>query len=129
MDAGGAEQLIGKGDMLISYNGEITRLQCAFVDTPEVEQVAEFIGYQENFPEHRSVEILRSIPGVGRVFIATVFSEAGRPLLDRDYHDLRLLAGAAPVKETARKIAAAPPAAASPVPSHRPTGAANRVCP
>lgn len=51
LDAGGAEQLIGKGDMLISYNGEITRLQCAFVDTPEVEKVAEFIGYQENFPE------------------------------------------------------------------------------
>ncbi len=51
LDAGGAEQLIGKGDMLISYNGEITRLQCAFVDTPEVEQVAAFIGYQENFPE------------------------------------------------------------------------------
>jgi len=51
LDAGGAEQLIGKGDMLISYNGEITRLQCAFVDTPEVEKVAEYIGYQENFPE------------------------------------------------------------------------------
>ncbi|MDQ2753859.1 MAG: FtsK/SpoIIIE domain-containing protein, partial [Bacteroidota bacterium] len=51
LDTGGAEQLIGKGDMLISYNGEITRLQCAFVDTPEVEKVAEFIGYQENFPE------------------------------------------------------------------------------
>ncbi len=51
LDAGGAEQLIGKGDMLISYNGEITRLQCAFVDTPEVEKIAEFIGYQENFPE------------------------------------------------------------------------------
>lgn len=51
LDAGGAEQLIGKGDMLISYNGEITRLQCAFVDTPEVEKIAEYIGYQENFPE------------------------------------------------------------------------------
>ena len=51
LDAGGAEQLIGKGDMLISYNGEITRLQCAFVDTPEVEKIAEFIGYQANFPE------------------------------------------------------------------------------
>ncbi len=39
LDAGGAEQLIGKGDMLISYNGEVTRLQCAFVDTPEVEEI------------------------------------------------------------------------------------------
>ena len=47
LDTGGAEQLIGKGDMLVSYNGEITRLQCAFVDTPEVEEIAEFIGRQQ----------------------------------------------------------------------------------
>lgn len=51
LDAGGAEQLIGKGDMLISYNGELTRLQCAFVDTPEVEEVTEFIGEQRGYPQ------------------------------------------------------------------------------
>ncbi len=51
LDAGGAEQLIGKGDMLISYNGEITRLQCAFVDTPEVESVVDFIGKQQGYPQ------------------------------------------------------------------------------
>lgn len=51
LDAGGAEQLIGKGDMLVSYNGEITRLQCAFVDTPEVERVAQFISDQQGYPE------------------------------------------------------------------------------
>jgi S-DNA-T family DNA segregation ATPase FtsK/SpoIIIE len=51
LDAGGAEQLIGKGDMLVSYNGEITRLQCAFVDTPEVERVCEFIGNQRGYPQ------------------------------------------------------------------------------
>jgi S-DNA-T family DNA segregation ATPase FtsK/SpoIIIE len=51
LDAGGAEQLIGKGDMLVSYNGEITRLQCAFVDTPEVENVCEFIGNQRGYPQ------------------------------------------------------------------------------
>jgi S-DNA-T family DNA segregation ATPase FtsK/SpoIIIE len=51
LDAGGAEQLIGKGDMLVSYNGEITRLQCAFVDTPEVEAVCEFIGDQKGYPQ------------------------------------------------------------------------------
>ncbi|MGZ5246787.1 MAG: DNA translocase FtsK 4TM domain-containing protein [Flavitalea sp.] len=50
LDTGGAEQLIGKGDMLISYNGEVTRLQCAFVDTPEVEQVCDFIGDQRGYP-------------------------------------------------------------------------------
>jgi S-DNA-T family DNA segregation ATPase FtsK/SpoIIIE len=51
LDAGGAEQLIGKGDMLISYNGELTRLQCAFVDTPEVEEVTDFIGNQRGYPQ------------------------------------------------------------------------------
>ena len=51
LDAGGADQLIGKGDMLISYNGEITRLQCAFVDTPEVEEITEFIGKQRGYAE------------------------------------------------------------------------------
>ncbi len=51
LDAGGAEQLIGKGDMLISFNGEIVRLQCAFVDTPEVDKITDFIGYQEGYPQ------------------------------------------------------------------------------
>jgi len=51
LDAGGAEQLIGKGDMLVSYNGEITRVQCAFVDTPEVEAVCDFIGDQLGYPD------------------------------------------------------------------------------
>jgi S-DNA-T family DNA segregation ATPase FtsK/SpoIIIE len=51
LDVGGAEQLIGKGDMLISYNGELTRLQCAFVDTPEVDEVTAFIGEQRGYPQ------------------------------------------------------------------------------
>ncbi|MVT10468.1 FtsK/SpoIIIE family DNA translocase [Chitinophaga tropicalis] len=51
LDIGGAEQLIGQGDMLVSFNGELVRLQCAFVDTPEVEKVAEYIGEQRAYPE------------------------------------------------------------------------------
>ncbi|WP_143307305.1 FtsK/SpoIIIE family DNA translocase [Chitinophaga vietnamensis] len=51
LDIGGAEQLIGQGDMLVSFNGELVRLQCAFVDTPEVENVAEFIGKQKGYPD------------------------------------------------------------------------------
>jgi S-DNA-T family DNA segregation ATPase FtsK/SpoIIIE len=51
LDIGGAEQLIGKGDMLISYNGELTRLQCAFVDTPEVDKITDFIGFQQGYAE------------------------------------------------------------------------------
>ena len=51
LDAGGAEQLIGKGDMLISYNGELVRLQCAFVDTPEVDKIVDFIGDQRGYAQ------------------------------------------------------------------------------
>lgn len=51
LDTGGAEQLIGKGDMLISHHGEVTRLQCAFVDTPEVEEIVEFISQQRGYPQ------------------------------------------------------------------------------
>jgi S-DNA-T family DNA segregation ATPase FtsK/SpoIIIE len=51
LDVGGAEQLIGKGDMLISYNGELTRLQCPFVDTPEVDDITDFIGNQRGYPQ------------------------------------------------------------------------------
>ncbi|HLS71545.1 MAG TPA: DNA translocase FtsK [Chitinophagaceae bacterium] len=50
LDAGGAEQLIGKGDMLYTHGNEPIRLQCAFVDTPEVERVVEFIGEQQGYP-------------------------------------------------------------------------------
>jgi len=51
LDTGGADQLIGRGDMLLSINSEIVRLQCAFVDTPEVERIAEFVGSQRGYPE------------------------------------------------------------------------------
>ncbi|MCL4855918.1 MAG: DNA translocase FtsK, partial [Flavobacteriales bacterium] len=51
LDAGGADQLIGKGDMLISQGNNLIRVQCAFVDTPEVEQICEFIGNQRGYPE------------------------------------------------------------------------------
>lgn len=51
LDTGGAEQLIGRGDMLVNLGSEVVRLQCAFVDTPEVEQVCEFIGTQRGYPD------------------------------------------------------------------------------
>jgi S-DNA-T family DNA segregation ATPase FtsK/SpoIIIE len=49
LDIGGAEQLIGRGDMLVSYGSELLRLQCAFVDTPEVEDIVNFIGEQRGY--------------------------------------------------------------------------------
>jgi S-DNA-T family DNA segregation ATPase FtsK/SpoIIIE len=51
LDTGGAEQLIGRGDMLLSVGGEMVRLQGAFIDTPEVEKVIEFIAAQQGYPE------------------------------------------------------------------------------
>ncbi|MDP4827043.1 MAG: DNA translocase FtsK [Flavobacteriales bacterium] len=50
LDAGGADQLIGRGDMLFSTGNDLTRIQCGFVDTPEVEKVTEFIGSQQGYP-------------------------------------------------------------------------------
>ena len=51
LDTSGADQLIGKGDMLISQGNDLVRVQCAFVDTPEVERICEFIGNQRGYPE------------------------------------------------------------------------------
>lgn len=51
LDAGGADQLIGRGDMLLSTGNELVRIQCAFVDTPEVEQICEFIGEQRGYSD------------------------------------------------------------------------------
>ena len=50
LDSKGAEQLIGKGDMLISTGPDLVRLQCAFIDTPEVEKICDFIGSQRAYP-------------------------------------------------------------------------------
>ncbi|TNE55244.1 MAG: DNA translocase FtsK [Bacteroidetes bacterium] len=50
LDASGADQLIGRGDMLISTGSDVIRLQCGFVDTPEVEDICTFIGEQRAYP-------------------------------------------------------------------------------
>lgn len=50
LDTPGADQLIGRGDMLISQANELTRIQCAFVDTPEVENITEYISHQQSYP-------------------------------------------------------------------------------
>lgn len=51
LDSSGADQLVGRGDMLLSTGNDLIRLQCAFVDTPEVERVTEFIGSQRAYPD------------------------------------------------------------------------------
>ncbi len=51
LDSQGADQLIGRGDMLYTQGNDLVRLQCAFVDTPEVSKITEFIGSQRAYPE------------------------------------------------------------------------------
>ena len=50
LDTGGAEQLVGQGDMLLSINSEVVRLQCPFLDTHEVEKICDYIGAQQGYP-------------------------------------------------------------------------------
>ncbi len=83
LDTGGADQLVGMGDMLLSSGSDITRLQCAFVDTPEVEKICEFIGGQKGYtsaymlPEYVGEEE----SGVGDVDLSerdALFADAAR---------------------------------------------------
>ncbi|MEQ9376366.1 MAG: DNA translocase FtsK 4TM domain-containing protein [Imperialibacter sp.] len=85
LDAGGADQLVGMGDMLLSTGSDIIRLQCAFVDTPEVERVCEFIAAQRGYdtayilPEFDGDEGGES--GVGEVDLSdrdALFDEAAK---------------------------------------------------
>ncbi len=50
LDSPGANQLIGRGDMLISQGNDLIRVQCAFIDTPEIERIVDYIGNQRSFP-------------------------------------------------------------------------------
>lgn len=51
LDSGGADQLIGRGDLLMSTGSDIIRLQCAFIDTPEIDRISEFVGAQRAYPD------------------------------------------------------------------------------
>ncbi|WP_435622573.1 DNA translocase FtsK [Flagellimonas sp.] len=66
LDAQGADQLIGRGDMLFTQGNDVTRLQCAFVDTPEVAKITEYIGSQRAYPEaHLLPEYVGEDSGTG----------------------------------------------------------------
>ena len=51
LDSGGADQLVGRGDMLLSTGSDLIRLQCAFIDTPEVDKITDYIGSQRAYPD------------------------------------------------------------------------------
>ena len=83
LDSNGADQLIGKGDMLYSTGSELVRLQCPFVDTPEVEKITTFIGSQRGYPDaHILPEVREEDSGGGGDFDANerdaLFEDAAR---------------------------------------------------
>ena len=84
LDSPGADQLIGKGDMLYFNGNEILRLQCAFVDTPEVEKIAEFIGEQKGYasafmlPEYSSEESTSTVGAFDPNEKDALFEDAAR---------------------------------------------------
>ena len=82
LDAGGADQLIGQGDMLLSMGSEVIRLQCAFVDTPEVDAICEYIGEQNGYSDaYLLPEYVGEESGVGDVDLSerdALFDDAAR---------------------------------------------------
>ena len=75
LDSGGADQLIGRGDMLMSTGSDLIRLQCAFVDTHEVERISDFIGNQRGYP---SAMLLPEYLGEGEVSSAKEYDPDNR---------------------------------------------------
>lgn len=92
LDAGGADQLIGQGDMLLSVGGEMVRLQGAFVDTPEVERVIEFIAEQRGYPEphylpefHGDDEEIQGAQGLTYADLDEMFEDAARMVVQNQH--------------------------------------------
>ncbi len=80
LDTGGADQLIGRGDMLLSTGSDLIRLQCAFVDTHEVERISDYIGNQRGYP---SAMLLPEYFGEGESSSSKEFDPEDRdPLFD-----------------------------------------------
>ena len=96
LDAQGADQLIGKGDMLISTGSDLVRLQCAFVDTPEVDRITDFIGSQRAYPNaHLLPEYIGEESGTGLdIDIAdrdALFAEAAHVIVNAQQGSASLL--------------------------------------
>ncbi|MEP0713580.1 DNA translocase FtsK 4TM domain-containing protein [Algoriphagus sp.] len=87
LDTGGADQLIGMGDMLLSHGSEVTRIQCAFLDTPEVDSICDWIGEQKGYsdayllPEFEGEDADNSIGDVDFSDLDPLFNDAARLLV------------------------------------------------
>lgn len=91
LDAGGADQLIGRGDMLLSNGGEIVRIQGAFVDTPEVEKVIDYIasqrGYVEPYllPEYNTDEEMTGTASLTYADLDDMFEQAAHLIVSQQH--------------------------------------------
>ncbi|MEM1358639.1 MAG: DNA translocase FtsK 4TM domain-containing protein [Bacteroidota bacterium] len=91
LDAGGADQLIGRGDMLLSNGGDVVRLQGAFVDTPEVEEVIDFIGNQRGYvepyllPEYNTDEEMAGSGALSYADLDDMFEDAARLIISQQH--------------------------------------------
>jgi S-DNA-T family DNA segregation ATPase FtsK/SpoIIIE len=96
LDTGGAEQLIGRGDLLYSQSNDLTRIQCGFVDTPEVEKLSDFIGSQTGYasayvlPEYSKEEV-NSSSEISLDDRDSMFSEAARVIVSNQQGSASLL--------------------------------------
>jgi S-DNA-T family DNA segregation ATPase FtsK/SpoIIIE len=97
LDANGADQLIGYGDMLFLHGSELTRIQCPFIDTPEVTRLCQFIGEQRGYPtafllpEYISDEELEEIDDFDPNNRDKMFDDAARCLVQNQQGSTSLL--------------------------------------
>ena len=91
LDGGGADQLIGRGDMLLSVGGEMVRIQGAFIDTPEVERVIDFIAKQQGYPEpywlpeYHADEEMQGSSSLSYADLDDMFEEAARLIVQQQH--------------------------------------------
>ena len=96
LDTGGAEQLIGRGDLLYSQSNDLTRIQCGFIDTPEVEKLSDFIGSQTGYasayilPEYSKEEV-NSSSEISLDDRDSMFNEAARVIVSNQQGSASLL--------------------------------------
>jgi len=100
--APGAAPAIAEQVLLLLPRLRLLRKQHAQLGR-NIETLLEQLAGDESFQEHRDVQILRSVPGVGRIFTATVLAEAAEPLAQRDYRVFRTVSGVAPVTQQSGK--------------------------
>ncbi len=91
IDTGGADRLIGRGDMLLSFGSDLIRLQCAFVDTPEVDKVIDFISEQKGYPtpfflpEFHGDDEVKMKNGVNINDLDAMFNDAARLVVQNQH--------------------------------------------